>query len=75
MEGDIGALEDRQWLTSRVFEVRRRCPVMWPMRRRMRHSDGLDARESVGDAVVLSRDVLYIGRELDYKVEIVKFPW
>jgi hypothetical protein len=41
----------------------------------MRHSDGLDARESVGDAVVLSRDVLYIGRELDYKVEIVKFPW
>lgn len=29
-------------------------------------------QESIGDNIVLSRDVLYIGCELGYKVEIIK---
>jgi hypothetical protein len=38
----------------------------------MGRSDGLDAREGVGDNVVLSRNVSDVCRELGDKVEIVE---
>jgi hypothetical protein len=46
-----------------VAALRRgQCAVGWW------RCDELDARESVGDNVVLSRDILYVGGELDEKV-------
>jgi hypothetical protein len=68
----VVSLATGRWLTQEclkhVVAVQRcgQCVVEWW------RSDGLMARESVGDNVVLSRDVSYVSRKLGYKVEVMK---
>jgi hypothetical protein len=37
-------------------------------------SDGFDAKESIGDNVVLFRDVVYISGKLDNELKVIELP-
>jgi hypothetical protein len=38
-------------------------------------TDGLNARESIGDDVILFRDVSYVGSEMCCEVEMIELLW